>query len=154
MTINKWLAAAAIAMAAHGVALACSCINPSDPAELRRFGLDAAKGATALVEVEGLTAYAGVGKGETLSVTRTIAGVAPARFRVERTHVPSGASCDVEYAPGQRGVTILYPTGRSAAGIPVYRPAGLCTVLLLDRPAFRDAVAQGIGGEPEGGERG
>ena len=154
MTMKKWLVAAAIAMAVEGAALACSCMNTNDPAELRRFGAEAGEGAVALVEIEVLTAYAGPGSGEELRVLRIIAGAAPARFQVERADFPSGASCDVEYTLGQRGVAILYPSGQSAAGAPVYRTSGLCTVLLLDRPAFRDAVIRRIGGGSGEGERG
>lgn len=145
--------AVAALLAFESAALACSCIATDDPAELKRFGSEAAEGAVALVEVEALTSYEATRMGEQMRVVRTLAGSAPAKFRIERGPSPSSASCDVLYREGERSVVILYPSSAPAAGLPTYRTSGLCSVHLLDKPVFRDAVTDGIGA-PTGGERG
>ena len=147
--------AVAAALAIETAALACSCLATDDPAQLRELAADAAENAIALVEAEALTSYQATGTGERMRVQRTIAGRAPAEFLIERRGIPSSASCDVLYETGQRTVVILYPSDTTAGALPVYRTSGLCTVHLLDKPVFRDAVAAGIGPAPaNGGERG
>jgi len=147
---NGMLLVAMAAVAAEGVAYACSCMATDDPAQLREFAGEAANGAIALVETEALTAFDG--RGERMVVRRTLAGSAPAEFQVQRGPMPSSASCDDLYQVGQRKVIILYPA-TTAGPIPTYRTSGLCTNMLLDKPVFRDAVARQIGHMP-GPERG
>jgi hypothetical protein len=150
---NGLLLALAV-ITAEGVAYACSCMVTDDPAQLREFAGEAASGAIALVDAEALTAFQHGGSGERMAVRRTLAGSAPSEFQVERGPMPSSASCDDLYQAGQRKIVILYPARAAAGAIPVYRTSGLCTNLLLDKPTFRDAVAEHIGGAARPGERG
>ena len=138
-------------MAVPTAALACSCLNTDDPAQLREFAADAARGAVALVEAEALSGYdPAKPAGEELRVTQTLAGSAAGTFRVERGQFASSASCDDLFEIGQRKVVILYPATGSAAGIPTYRVSSLCTNLLLDKPVFRQALQASL----SSGERG
>ena len=141
------------AIAAEGVAYACSCMTTDDPAELRQFAGEAAKDAVALVEAEAMTAFE-PGQGERMAVRQTLAGSAPAEFQVERGPSPSSASCDDLYPAGERRVMILYPVEATAGELPIYRTSGLCTNLLLSKPIFRDSVRTQIDGPMTGGERG
>ena len=141
----------AILMAVPSAALACSCMSTDDPAQLREFAADAARGAVALVEAEAVSAYdPAKPAGEQLRVTQTLAGSAAATFRVERGQFASSASCDDLFEMGQRKLVVLYPATGSAAGIPTYRVSGLCTNLLLDKPVFRQALQASL----SRGERG
>ena len=141
-----WTGIAAALLAVPTAALACSCMNTDNPVELRAFAADAAKDAVALVEAETLVTYEASGRaGESMRVIRTLAGQAAPNFRIAREHFPSSASCDILYEKGQRAVMILYPVASDATGEQVYRTSGLCTGLLLDKPAFRDEVARHIG---------
>lgn len=150
----KYLAiAAAAVLAFEGAALACSCIATDDPAELKRFAIEAAEDAVALVEVEVLTSYAATRTGERMRVVRTLAGSAPSEFAVHRRGPPSSASCDVDYTPGQRSLVILYRSPAATAAVPAYRTSGLCSVHLLDKAVFRDTLRDRIGASA-GGERG
>lgn len=151
---NGWLLAALAITTAEGVAFACSCMSTDDPAQLREFAGEAANGAVALVDAETLTAFQHGGRGERMAVRRTLAGSAPSEFEVERGPMPSSASCDDLYQAGQRKIVILYPASTAAGAIPIYRTSGLCTNLLLDKPAFREAVVGHIGKAARPGERG
>lgn len=146
------LAAAAL-VTVETSAVACSCIATEDPAELQRFAAEAAKNALALVEVEALTSFEQTRTGERMRVVRTLAGRAPAEFQIQRGPMPSSASCDILYSPGQRDLVILYPPSEAVAG-PVYRVSGLCSDHLLDQPAFRNSLVRHIGATPANGERG
>ena len=129
-------------------ALACSCMDTDDPAQLRELADDAPRGAVALAEVEAITAYDPMNStGETVRVTRTFAGEVPSNFQIERRQFASGASCDDILQPGQKRVVLLFPVEGSAR----FRMSSLCTNLLLEKAAFRDAVAARIG---QAGERG
>ena len=140
-----WSLLAGAMLAVPTTALACSCMNTDDPQQLSAFAADAAKNAVALIEAETLVTYEASGRtGESMRVVRTLAGNAAPTFRVERGHLPSSASCDILYEKGQRAVMILYPA-TDATGGKVYRTSGLCTDLLLAKPAFRDEVARHIG---------
>ena len=143
-------------LAVETAAIACSCINTDDPAELQRFARDAAEGAVAVVEVEAHTAYQPGGMGEHMQVLRTLAGTAPAQFMIERGPNPSSASCDILYSPGQRDTVILYPATTANAAMPVYRTSGLCSQHLLEKPLYRDTLIDAIGtADPAvAGERG
>ena len=147
---------AAGVLAIESAALACSCLATDDPAELQRIATESAREAVALVEVEALTSFEHGRGGEQMKVVRTLAGSAPAQFRIERGPHPSSASCDILYAPGQRDVVILYPAASQQSATPVYRTSGLCSQHLLEKPFFRDAVIEAM--EPSGsivsGERG
>lgn len=147
------LVAAAALLGIEAAALACSCMDTDDPVQLRTFAAEAGTNAVALVEVEALTSYETTPRGEQLRVVNTIAGSAPAQFTVERRGFPSSASCDVLYAQGKRALVILYPATAAGGSEPTYRTSGLCTVHLLDKPVFRDAVAESIRAAG-GGERG
>ncbi|HLL31629.1 MAG TPA: hypothetical protein VK403_11580 [Allosphingosinicella sp.] len=134
-------------LAAETAALACSCIMPpADPAQRRAHVREAARGALALVEVELLVPYdRRRGRGERLRVRRTLAGRAPAAFEVERNHVPSSASCDVEFQRGGRTLVLLYaPRARGRAAMPRYRVSASCTGLMLADPAFRTLLVAEI----------
>jgi hypothetical protein len=125
---------------------ACSCMDTDDPGQLHQFASEAAEDAVALVEVEAVGDYdPGSGTGEEVRLVRTLAGSSPKGFRIERRQFASSASCDDLLRAGQRAVVILY----SATSAPVketgFRISGLCTNLLLNKPAFRDAVASQIG---------
>lgn len=150
------LLAAAALLGMEAAAIACSCINTDDPVELRRFAANAANEALAVVEVEALTAYEATQGGEQMRVVRTLAGTAPAQFRVERRGFPSSASCDIAYRVGDRDVVILYPASSANGSLPTYRTSGLCMDHLLDKPVFRDTLIEAIGTPSEGrvGERG
>ena len=139
------LIAAAALIGVEAAALACSCIATDDPAELRRFAADAAENAIAVVEAEALTSYEATRTGETMQVTRIIAGNTPVRFTVQRHGFPSSASCDVLYKRGERAVMILYPATAPAAGPATFRISGLCTVHLLDKPVFLEALIKAVG---------
>ena len=137
--MKLWTLMAAASLAVPAAAYACSCVASEDPAELRQFAADTAKSALALVEAETVTAFdQGTKVGETMRVTRALAGPAPASFRIERGPFTSGASCDVLYEKGQKALVILYAPSAPAPG--VYRTSGLCTSLLLEQPAFRDEL--------------
>ena len=129
-------------------ALACSCMNTDDPVQLRELAKDAARGAVALVELEAVSDYDPMKEaGEKVRVIRTLSGTAPESFQLSRRRFASGACCDDVLQAGQRRVVILYPVAGSGS----YRVSSLCTNLLLEKPAFRDAVTAGIGSS---GERG
>ena len=138
-------------------AIACSCVDTKDPAELREFAGDAVRGAVALVEVEAMTSYDVMkDEGEKVRVVRTLAGKAPESFQVTRRRFASGATCDDVFSAGDHvmealsfkpRLVILYPEAGSAS----YRISSLCTNLLLEKPTFRDEVAARIG---QTGERG
>jgi hypothetical protein len=142
---------AAALLTTETAALACSCAPAETQAELKRYGTEIGKKAVALVEAEALTAYERRGRGERMRVIRTLAGTAPAEFRIERGEHASSASCDLLYRVGQRATVILYPTGATDSDLPVYRTAGLCTAQFVDEPAFRDAVIRALNAR---GERG
>ena len=150
--MKTWIIAAAALVATETAAIACSCIATDDPAELQRFGAQAAEDAVALVEAEALTSFEASRTGERMRVVNVLAGTAPAEFRIERGASPSSASCDVLYSVGERAVVILYPAASSSAGLPTYRTSGLCSVHMLDKPVYRDTVIRTIAAG--GGERG
>lgn len=151
----KGLGLAAMAIvAAEGVAYACSCLATDDPAQLRTLADESAKGAAALVEAKALTAYSSTTGGETMQVERTLAGTAPATFKVERGPSPSSASCDVLYEVGVTKKVIVYPTARTESGLPVMRTSGLCTDLLLSKPVFVDSLTARLSVPQRGPERG
>ena len=136
-----WTLLAALALAVPTAAYACSCVASDDPAELKQFATDTAKSALALVEAEAITAFdQQSGTGETMRVTRTLAGTAPQSFRIERGPFPSSASCDVLYEKGQKALVVLHAPSTPTAA--VYRTSGLCTGMLLDKPAFRDELVR------------
>lgn len=140
--MRRLIAAMLILVAAESAALACSCMRaPRDPALRQQMARDAAAGAIALVEVELVSAYQAPGRGERLRVRRTLAGRAPATFQVERMDEPSSASCDLEFAPGQRTLILLFaPRGLVDARAPVYRISASCTSYLLADALFRAAL--------------
>lgn len=140
--MRRLLAAMLILVAAESAALACSCMPLPQSAEQRRTLLrEIGRGAVALVEVEQVTPYRGAGQGELLRVRRTLAGRAPARFRVERDGPPSSAGCDVEFDSGGRGLLLLYPARQPGnARDRVYRINSLCVAILIGDPAFRAAL--------------
>ena len=151
-----WPIAAAALIAAETAAIACSCLDTDDPAELKSLAADAAKNAVAMVEVETILSFdESKGAGDRMRLVETLAGApVPAEFRVARTGFPSSASCDLLLAKGQRDVVLLYAApGQSGAG-PVYRVSGLCTAHLLDKPLFREEVARHLAPLPGLGERG
>lgn len=122
-------------------AIACSCVASDDPAELREFAEDAARGAVALVEVDAVRGYQdSKGIGEDVKVVRTLAGSAPATFHVVRRQFASSASCDDLIEPGQPKIVILYPATKASGAGPAYRVSSLCTNLLLSKPVFRDTI--------------
>lgn len=128
--------------AAETSALACSCIRPpTDPAQQRVHAGEVARGAMALVEVELVSPYdVRTGRGEGLRVRRTLAGRAPAVFEVERTHAPSGASCDVGFERKRPAWVVLYAPrmrGRSVR----YRISASCTGYMLAGAPFRAELA-------------
>ena len=140
---------AVLTVAVQTAALACSCIDSNDPAELRSFAAES-KNAVALVEVEVLKGYdPATGQGEIMRVVRIVAGTSPTQFQIPRSGPPFGASCDVEYRAGQRAEVILFPAAEPGS----YRTSGLCTALLLEKPAFRDELIRLIGARAAG-ERG
>jgi len=137
--MRRFLAALLILVAAESAALACSCMRtPSDPAQRRAMAREIATGALALVEVEVAAPYERPGRGERLRVRRTLAGHAPASFRVERNRTPSSAACDVEFSSEGRTLILLYPPAQpvNSRG-PVYRVSASCTTYMLADPAFR-----------------
>ena len=145
--MRYWHFAAAALVALESAALACSCIATDDPSELKRFAVEASEGAVALVEAQVVSAYdPATGAGELMRVVRTLAGTAPAQFQVQRAGPPSSAACDVEYRAGEQALVILYPApAANDGGVPTYRTSGLCTVHLLDKPVYRDALIDRIG---------
>ena len=150
--MKVWPAAAAALVAIETAAVACSCLATTDPVELKQLAPDAARNAVALVEVETVVPYQDSnGTGDTMRVIRTLAGTAAGEFRVERRHIPSGASCDLLFDKGQRDIVILYPSTRQVGSEPTYRISGLCTDHLLDQPVFRAEIERLIG---KVGERG
>jgi hypothetical protein len=136
--MKYWTLLAAAALAVPTAAYACSCVASDDPVELRQYAADTAKSALALVEAETLIAYQQGGPGESMRVVRTLAGNAPAQFRIERGPFPSSATCDVLYEKGQKALIVLY--GPSAQTPGTYRTSGLCTGMMLEKPAFRDEL--------------
>ena len=146
---------AAVAASLGSAALACSCLDTDDPAQLRTLAREIGPNAVALVEAEALTSYSQTPDGERMRVVRTLAGQAAAEFKVWRGRgFPSGASCDVLYEPGTRATIILYAAPQPATdGTTHYRTSGLCTDHLLAKPVFREEVARRISGA-KGGERG
>lgn len=150
-----WPYAAATLIAAETAAIACSCINSDDPAELREFAADAATDAVAVVEVETLVTWEqSGGAGDRMRVVSALAGAAPKEFRVERGEFPSSASCDLLFRQGERDVVILYPAEQAAGSDPTYRISGLCYAHLLDKPVFRDEVVRLMAERAAAGERG
>lgn len=141
-------------LAMETAAIACSCLNTDDPVELARLGAEAAQDAVAVVEAEALTSFEQTRAGERMRVVRTLAGAAPGTFIVERGPHPGSASCDVLYKVGERVLVILYPSPGPTSGPPTFRTSGLCTVHLLDKPAFRDSLIRAMGGQSHSGERG
>ncbi|HYI41195.1 MAG TPA: hypothetical protein VE053_12845 [Allosphingosinicella sp.] len=129
-------------VAAESPALACSCIRPpTDPGQQRVHAREVARGALALVEVDLVAPYdARSGRGERLRVRRTLAGRAPAVFEVERTHAPSGASCDVGFERGTRTWVVLYAPRMRGRTIR-YRISASCTGYMLAGAAFRAELA-------------
>ena len=153
--MKQILLAASALIGIEAAALACSCINTDDPAELRSIAADAARNAIAVVEAEALTSYEATRTGEQMRVTRMIAGNAPVYFTIQRQGFPSSASCDVLYKAGERAVMILYPATAPNAGPETLRTSGLCTVHLLDKPVFLEAIVKSVGpAAPAAGERG
>ena len=75
-----------LALAAPVAAIACTCMDTDDPAELRSLAPDAARNAIALVEVAAVTSYEQTPAGEEMKLVRLYAGTAPAKFRIARTH--------------------------------------------------------------------
>ena len=138
-------------MAVPTAAFACSCLNTDDPAQLREFAADAARGAVALVEAKAIRAYdPSKQTGEELRVVQLLAGTAPTVFRVERGHFASSASCDDLFEAGQRKLVILYPAASASTGVRTYRVSSLCTNLLLDKPVFIETLQAAL----SRGERG
>ena len=149
-----FLAAAAV-IGVEAAAVACSCIATDDPVELRRFAADAAQNAVAVVEAEALTSFEAARTGEQMRITRMIAGTAPVHFNIQRQGFPSSASCDVLYKAGERAVMILYPATVPATGTPTFQTSGLCTVHMLQKPVFLEALIKSVGpAAPPAGERG
>ena len=149
------LLAAAALVGIEAAALACSCMATDDPVQLRRFAADVAREAVAVVEAEALTSYEATRAGEKMRVTRIIAGNAPVHFTIQRHGFPSSASCDVLYNVGDRAVMILYPAGAATAASATFRTSGLCTVHLLDKPVFFEALVRAVGTRATAaGERG
>ena len=150
------LTAGAALLLLEAAAIACSCIDTDDPAELRRYASETAERAVALVEVEVVSPYdAATGAGEVMRVVHTVAGQAPITFRIPRGHFPSSASCDIDYRAGQRDEVILYPVPDPAAGgLPAFRTSGLCTTHLLDKAPFRETLVAAIQRKEARGERG
>lgn len=139
--MKLWPLAAAALISAETAAIACSCMNTDDPAQLREFAADVVRGAVAMVEVETVLSYEeSKGAGDRMRVLRTLAGDAAGEFTVHRRTFPSGASCDLLFERGQRGIVLLYPVSEPAGGRPAYRISGLCTAHLLDKPLFRTEV--------------
>lgn len=152
--MNKLAFAIGSLMLLESAALACSCLATDDPAQLEKLGASAAEDAVALVEAEALTSFEQTGAGERMKVVRVLAGTAPKQFIVERGPSPSSASCDVLYRVGERALVILYPSPGPTDGPTTFRTSGLCTVHMLDKPAFRDRLIEKLGGPPRRGERG
>ena len=139
--MRKLVLAFATLLSAPTAALACSCLNTDDPAQLQQFAQEAAKGAVALAEVETIRDYDPARAiGEEVRITRTLAGTAQGSFTIERGASPSSASCDDLLQAGQKKVLILYPAAGTASQGAAYRVSNLCTNLLLEKPLFRDAV--------------
>ena len=150
-----WPISAAALIAVETAAIACSCMDTDDPAQLRELAAEVAKNAVAMVELETVLSFeASKGAGDRMRVVRTLAGRAIGEFRVARGHFPSSASCDLLFEKGQRDVVLLYPAAASAGGQPVYRISGLCTAHLLDKPLFRVEVARLMAEHAAPGERG
>ena len=136
-----WMIAAAGLLAVPSTALACSCLYTEDAQELRSLARDDVPNAVALVEAETILTYQESSKaGDRMRVVRTLAGSAPAEFRVERGAFPSSASCDQLYEKGEKALLILYAPSQAAAGEPQFRISGLCTAGLLQQAAYRDEV--------------
>ena len=151
-----WLLAAAALIAAETAAIACSCLDTDDPAELKAMAPDAAKDAVAMVEVETILTFEdSKGAGDRMRVVQALAGqMVSGEFRVERRDFPSSASCDLLFEKGQRDVVLLYPVTQAAGSKPAYRISGLCTAHLLDKPIFRNEVARLMAAASGLGERG
>jgi hypothetical protein len=154
--MKSWWIGALAVLVAETAALACSCVSTDNPTELRRLAAEAARNAVAVVEADTLTAYdPATGAGEQMRVVRTLVGQTPAQFTIERRGQPSSAACDTEYGAGTRAQLILYPASApSASETPVYRVAGLCSVHLLDKPVFREALLRAMSRRGPSGQRG
>ena len=131
--------------AAETAAVACSCVMPpTDASERRRLAREVAHEAVALVEVEVVSTYdTRTGRGERLTVRRTLAGRAPAAVELERRGLPSSAACDVEFRRGQRALLLLYPPRQARrGGLPRFRTSSSCTSYLLASPPFRAVLIE------------
>ena len=151
-----WPFAIAALLAAETAAIACSCLATDDPSSLREMAVDAAKDAVAMVEVETiLTFEQSKGAGDRMRVVRSLSGTGvPAEFRVARGHFPSSASCDLLFEKGERDIVLLYALPAAPSAQPTYRISGLCTSHLLDKPIFREEVAELMAARSGRGERG
>ena len=139
--MKPWIIAAVAVLAAPSAALACSCLYTENPKELRALAKEVAPNAVALVEAETTQTYAeSNGAGDRMRIVRTLAGSAPAEFRVERGPFPSSASCDQLYEKGEQAMLILYAPSQPSAGEPTFRISGLCTTGLLQQAPYRDEV--------------
>ena len=150
-----WPIALAALVVAETAAIACSCMDTDDPAELRKLAGEVAANAVAMVEVETTVTWnESRGAGDRMRVIRTLvgSGVAPA-FRVARRPFASSASCDLLFEKGQRDIVLLFAP-ESPGAEPSYRISGLCTAHLLDKPVFRDEVARLMTKRLGRGERG
>lgn len=153
--MKSWPLALAALLVAETAAIACSCMDSDDPAELRKLAGEVATNAIAMVEVETTATWdESKGAGDRMRVIRTLVGngVAPS-FRVARRPFASSASCDLLFEKGQRDIVLLFAAESASAG-PSYRISGLCTAHLLDKPVFRDEVARLMTERLGRGERG
>ena len=162
--MHKLLLFLLLALAAEGVALACSCVRPGTPEESRPLARQVVLGAVAIVEAEALSEYRPGGLGEQVRVHRVLWGEAPREFRIARTAFDSGASCDLLLAPGERTLLILYPVGARGDGMGrrlgpgQFRIQSLCADFLLSEPGhlqvlIEEARRRGNASPPRG-ERG
>ncbi len=151
-----WLLAAAALIAAETAAIACSCMDTDDPAQLRQLAAEVGRNAIAMVEVETLVSWdESKGAGDRMRVIRTLAGGGvEGEFRVARRPFASSASCDLLFEKGQRDIVLLYAAPATAGGEPTYRISGLCTAHLLDKKPFRDEVARLMAAQSGVAERG
>jgi hypothetical protein len=121
----------------ESAALACSCAEPADVAEARKFAREVVRGAAAVVEVDVLSNYDSKRRtGEEVRVRRVLAGRAPNVFRLHRPAPPSSAACHLELERGQRRVLVVYPAPSGWWGGREYRTHGLCSDSLTRNPRF------------------